>query len=110
MLGAFQLFKNLFSGAWNGKLFEIASQLDISEIYVLKQMLDMAAPGMVSYLYLIFMVLLFALAFFLIFRPNAYERSHNQPLTSAKCWSASILFVWCVLSLSQVSTFLYFNF
>jgi alginate O-acetyltransferase complex protein AlgI len=109
MLGAFQLFKNLFSGVWTGKLLEVAAQLDISEIYVVKQMLDMVAPGLVSYLYVIVMVLLFALAFTLIFRPNAYERS-QKPLTSTKCWCASILFVWCVLSLSQVSTFLYFNF
>lgn len=110
MLGAVQLFKNLFSGSWNGKLYEVATQLDISEIYVIRQAMDMAAPGLVTYVYLIFMILLFALAFFLIFRPNAYERAVNGELTSAKCWVASILLVWCILSLSQVSTFLYFNF
>lgn len=110
MLGAVQLFKNLFSGSWNGKLYEVATQLDISEIYVIRQAMDMAAPSLVTYVYLIFMILLFALAFFLIFRPNAYERAVNGELTSAKCWVASILLVWCILSLSQVSTFLYFNF
>ncbi len=110
MLGAIQLFKNLFAGNWSGKLYEVAAQLDISEIYVIRQALDMAAPGLVSYVYLIFMLLLFALAFFLIFKPNAYERAINRQLTSIKCWVASILLVWCILSLSQVSTFLYFNF
>lgn len=110
MLGAVQLFKNLFSGKWNSKIYEVAAQLDISEIYVIKQALDMVAPDLVTYVYLIFMILLFALAFFLIFRPNAYERAVKEELTSAKCWVASILLVWCILSLSQVSTFLYFNF
>lgn len=110
ILGAVQLFKNLFAANWTGKLYEVAAQLDISEIYVIRQVLDIIAPSLVSYVYLIFMVLLFALAFFLIFRPNAYERSENGELTSAKCWIACILFVWCVISLSQVSTFLYFNF
>lgn len=110
MLGAVQLFRNLFAGNWSGKLYEVAAQLDISEIYVIRQALDIAAPGLVSYIYLIFMTLLFALAFFLIFKPNAYERAINRPLTSSKCWIASILLVWCILSLSQVSTFLYFNF
>lgn len=110
MLGAIQLFKNLFSGSWNNKLYEVAAQLDISEIYVIRQALDMVAPNLVTYVYLIFMILLFVLAFFLIFRPNAYERAVNEELTSSKCWIASILLVWCILSLSQVSTFLYFNF
>lgn len=110
ILGAVQLFKNLFAANWTGKLYEVAAQLDISEIYVIRQALDIIAPSLVSYVYLIFMILLFALAFFLIFRPNAYERAENGKLTSAKCWIACILFVWCVISLSQVSTFLYFNF
>lgn len=110
MLGAIQLFKNLFSGIWSGKIYEVAAQLDISEIYVIKQALDMVAPDLVTYVYLIFMILLFALAFFLIFRPNAYERAVKGELTSTKCWVASVLLVWCILSLSQVSTFLYFNF
>ena len=110
ILGAVQLFKNLFAANWTGKIYEVAAQLDISEIYVIRQALDIITPSLVSYVYLIFMVLLFALAFFLIFRPNAYERAENGELTSAKCWIACILFVWCVISLSQVSTFLYFNF
>ena len=110
ILGAVQLFKNLFAANWTGKLYEVAAQLDISEIYVIRQALDIIAPSLVSYVYLIFMVLLFVLAFYLIFRPNAYERAENRALTSAKCWIACILFVWCVISLSQVSTFLYFNF
>ena len=71
ILGAVQLFKNLFAANWTGKLYEVAAQLDISEIYVIRQALDIIAPSLVSYVYLIFMVLLFVLAFYLIFRPNA---------------------------------------
>ena len=110
MLAAGQLFKNLLSVNWNGKLFEIAAQLDISEIYVLKQALELAAPTAVSYLYLFVMLALFVLAFYLIFHKNAYERATHNELTSGRCWGICILFIWCVISLSQVSTFLYFNF
>lgn len=110
MIAAVQLFKNLFSGSYTGKVFEVAAQLDISEIYVLKQALDMAAPGMINYLYLIFMFLLFALAFYLVFKPNAYERTMRGEMTSRRCWGICILLIWCIVSLSQVSTFLYFNF
>ncbi len=110
MLGAVQLFKNLFAGNFTGKICEVAAQLDISEIYVVKQALELAAPDFVQYVYLIFMFLLFALAFYLIFRPNAYERAMRGELTSKRCWIICILLIWCIVSLSQVSTFLYFNF
>ena len=110
MLAAGQLFKNLLSLRFNGKLFEIAAQLDISEIYVLKQALELAAPAAVNYLYLFVMLALFVLAFYLIFHKNAYERAIHNELTSGRCWGICILLIWCIISLSQVSTFLYFNF
>lgn len=110
MDGAIQLFRNLFSGTFNGKVYEIAAQLDLSELYVVRQVLDMAAPGLVNYMYLAFLLLLLVLSFFLVFGPTAYERTMRGELTSGRCWMICILLVWCIISLSQVSTFLYFNF
>ncbi|MBD5523827.1 MAG: MBOAT family protein [Lachnospiraceae bacterium] len=110
MIAAIQLFRNLFSGSFTGKIYEVAAQLDVSEMYVIRQAVDMVAPNMANYLYLIFMFLLFALAFYLVFKPNAYERSMRGELTSKRCWIICILLIWCIVSLSQVSTFLYFNF
>ncbi len=110
MDGAIQLFRNLFSGTFNGKVYEIAAQLDLSELYVVRQVLDMAAPGLVNYMYLAFLLLLLVLSFFLVFGPTAYERTMRGELTSGRCWMICILLVWCIISLSQVSIFLYFNF
>ncbi|MDE7259267.1 MAG: MBOAT family protein, partial [Lachnospiraceae bacterium] len=110
MIAAIQLFKNLFSGSYTGKIFDVAAQLNVSEIYVIRQALDMAAPNLAGYLYVIVMLLLFTLAFYLVFRPNAYERTMRGELTSKRCWIICILLIWCIVSLSQVSTFLYFNF
>ncbi len=110
MLGALQLFKNLFSGKYTGKIFEVAARLEIPEIYIIRQVIDIAAPALANYIYLIAMLLLFVIAFFLIFRKNAYERATTNELTSKRCWGICILLVWCIISLSQVSTFLYFNF
>ena len=110
MSGAIQLFQNLFSGCYTGKIYEIAAQLDISELYVIRQALDMTAPHLINYMYLFFLLLLFMLSFFLVFRPTAYERTMQGEMTSKKCWIACILLLWCIISLSQVSTFLYFNF
>lgn len=110
MAGALALFKNLFTGGYTGKIFDIAAQLDLSEIYVVRQALDLISPAYVSYLYLVVLAALFILAFYLIFCPNAYERTMNGELTSRRCWIICILLTWCIISLSQVSTFLYFNF
>ena len=110
MDGAIQLFRNLFSGTFNGKVYEIAAQLDLSELYVVRQVLDMAAPGLVNYMYLAFLLLLLVLSFFLVFGPTAYDRTMRGDLTYGRCWMICILLVWCIISLSQVSTFLYFNF
>ena len=109
MTAALQLFKNLFIG-YTGKIYDVAAQLNISEMYAVRQVLELAAPGLVTHMYLVLMIILFVLAFYLIFRPNAYERAMRGELTSARCWGICILLVWCVVSLSQVSTFLYFNF
>ena len=102
MDGAIQLFRNLFSGTFNGKVYEIAAQLDLSELYVVRQVLDMAAPGLVNYMYLAFLLLLLVLSFFLVFGPTAYERTMRGELTSGRCWMICILLVWCIISLSQV--------
>lgn len=110
MAGAMQLFKNLFSGTFTGKIYEIAAQLDISELYVIKQVLEMVSPDLVRYMYLVFLLLLFVLSFRLVFRPTALERTMRGELTSKRCWLICILLIWCIVSLSQVSTFLYFNF
>ena len=110
MLGAVQLFKNLFAGNWTGKIYEVAARLDLPEVYICKQALELAAPGLMNCFYPVVMLLLFALAFLLIFHPTAYERSMRGELTSGRCWIICILLVWCIVSMSEVSTFLYFNF
>ncbi|MCM1087220.1 MAG: MBOAT family protein [Muribaculaceae bacterium] len=110
MLGAFQMFKNLFSFQNTGKVLEVASTLDISEFYVIKEALSILAPSLIGYGFLALLLFYLALSFFLIFRKNALCIAEEGTLTSGKCWAVTFLFVWCVISLSQVSTFLYFNF
>ena len=110
MAGAVQMFKNLFAFNYTGKMFEVAAAMDIPEFYVVREALSIAAPDVVKYAYLLLLVVYLALSFFLIFRKNALEIATDGKFSSGKCWAVSIIFVWCVISLSQVSTFLYFNF
>lgn len=108
--GAVQMFKNLFAFNYTGKVFEVAMAMDIPEFYIVQEALGIVMPGVVKYAYLLLLVVYLLLSFFLIFRKNALEIATDGKLSSGKCWAVSAIFVWCVISLSQVSTFLYFNF
>lgn len=110
MAGAIQLFKNLASLNYTGKIFEVAAAMDIPEFYIVKEVLGMLAPDVVKYAFLLLLIVYLAVSFFLISRKNALEIATNGNMDSKKCWAVSAVFVWCVISLSQVSTFLYFNF
>ncbi len=110
MAGAIQMFKNLFAFNYTGKMFEVAAAMDIPEFYVVREALSIAAPDVVKYAYLLLLIVYLAVSFFLIFRKNALEIATDGKFSARKCWAVSIIFVWCVISLSQVSTFLYFNF
>ncbi|MDE6750511.1 MAG: MBOAT family protein [Lachnospiraceae bacterium] len=107
---AVQMFKHLFGFEYTGKIFDIASKLDIAEFYVIKKTLQVIAPNLIKYAFLLFLLIYLALSFFLIFRKNALEIAEDGKFSSAKCWGICIIFIWCIISLSQVSTFLYFNF
>lgn len=110
MAGAIQMFRNLGAVNYTGKMFEVASTLDIPEFYVIKEALGILAPQLTGYAYLGLLLFYLALSFFMITRKNVLEIAESGKLTSGKCWAVTIVFVWCVISLSQVSTFLYFNF
>ncbi|MCM1252468.1 MAG: MBOAT family protein [Clostridium sp.] len=110
MIGAVQMFRNLGALNYTGKMFEVASTLDIPEFYVIQEALGILAPGLVGYAYLALLFFYLGLSFYLMFRKNALQIAEGGKLSSKKCWAVSILFVWCIISLSQVSTFLYFNF
>lgn len=110
MAGAVQMFKNLFSFRYTGKMFEVAATLDVPEFYVIKEALSIMAPSLTGYAFLALLLCYLAFSFFLITRKNALEIAESGEMSSKKCWGISVIFVWCVISLSQVSTFLYFNF
>lgn len=110
MAGALQMFKNLFSFRYTGKMFEVAETLDIPEFYVIKEALAIVAPSYTGYAFLALLICYLAFSFFLITRKNALTIAENGELSSGKSWGIAVVFVWCVISLSQVSTFLYFNF
>ena len=110
MANAFQMFKNLFSFNETGYLLKLVAKLDIPEFYLFKQVINMIAPEILPYAYLVLFILLLIISVFVLTRKNAMEIISEHPLDSKLCFFVTIIFVWSVISFSQVSTFIYFNF
>ena len=110
MTNAFQMFQNIFAFQDTGYIFKVAAKLDIPEFYLVKQMINMTKPELLSYAYVILFLLLLLISAFVLTRKNAVTISTKHPLNFRLCLFVTIIFVWSVISFSQVSTFIYFNF
>lgn len=110
MADAFTMFRNLFSFRTTGYVTKLVTQLDVPEFYLVEQALNLFAPGFVNTAYLILFLLLLAFSALLISRKNALEIVNSRVLTGKFGLGIAVLLIWCVISFSQVSTFIYFNF
>lgn len=110
MGGALQMFRNILAFKETGYLYKIAAKLDIPEFYVFKQMINLTNPAFLNTAYLILFFLLLLISAFIISRKNAVEIVKEHPLDHKLGVVTAVLLVWCIISFSQVSTFIYFNF
>ena len=110
MTNAFQMFKNIFAFKNTGYIYKVAATLDIPEFYLIGQVINLTVPGILSYAYLVLFIVLLVISGFIITRKNAVQIAIEHPLDSKLCFFVTIIFVWSVISFSQVSTFIYFNF
>lgn len=110
MTNAFLMFKNIFAFKETGYLLKIAAKLDIPEFYIIRQFINLTHPALLDYTFLALFFLLLIISAFIISRKNAVQIVTEQPFNSKLCFFTVILFVWCIVSFSQVSTFIYFNF
>lgn len=110
MTNALQMFKNIFAFKETGYILKLAASLDIPEFYLVKQILNMTAPEMLSYAYVVLFILLLIISAFILTRKNTVQIVNDHPLNKKLCLYVTLIFVWSVISFSQVSTFIYFNF
>ncbi|MBD5547686.1 MAG: MBOAT family protein [Lachnospiraceae bacterium] len=110
MANAFQMFKNIFAFKNTGYIYKVTAKLDVPEFYLFKQVINLAAPELLTYAYLAVFILLLAVSGFILTRKNALQIVSEHPLNKKLCFLVVIVFVWSVISFSQVSTFIYFNF
>lgn len=104
------IFKDILMFKNTGYIYKLAANLKIPELYLLTKAVDLKLPQYNNILYLIIFIALLIISALFIKGKNAYHIAMDSPLNNKICFISSVLFIWCVLSFSQVSTFIYFNF
>ena len=103
------MFKNIFSFKYTGSISRLLPYMDLPEFYLIKQIISMKAPSALNAMYGFIMILLLFISIFIITRKNSFQLL-NETQTRKKYLFAAFVFCWSVISFSQVSTFIYFNF
>lgn len=104
------LWKKLFAGGYNGMIFRLCDTLRFPENYVLTGIAERYFPQVINALLLFYLLFLLECGFLFIRGMTAEEWILKRGKTTAGAFLLATLFVWCFISLSQVSVFLYFNF
>ncbi len=109
MTYAIQMFKQFFVFTWPGFMYKTSAMLDIPENYLILQAAGLYAKHLTNAIYLVSWFVLLAISFFVMSRKNAHEIIEEEPKKGFTVLLV-MLFAWSFISLSQVSTFIYFQF
>ncbi|MCM1027382.1 MAG: MBOAT family protein [Roseburia sp.] len=107
---AWDMVKKLFGGGWTGFILGLCNSFQLPEIYPVRKLLEMAAPGLLNLFYVCCVMGLLGISVRLVSGRTAEEWLENRGRTTGGLVLLAALFVWSFVSLSQVSTFLYFDF
>ena len=107
---AWMMITRLFTGGFHGFFVGLCNTLQIPETYLIRKVLEMKFPAWQNPFYIACMVLLMGICVWLFCGKRAEEWIREKGCTRKGILLLAVLFTWSFLSLSQVSTFLYFNF
>lgn len=110
MESAVLFVKKLFAGGINGMFFGVCNLLQFPENYAIREALEILAPQYLNVFYVATYLFLLVICILLVYGPKAEKWIHTKGSTAFGAFCMATLFVWSYISLSQVSTFLYFNF
>lgn len=105
-----KLFQKLFTGGINGALPRMGKVFRIPETWVLRSLLETKFPALLNPFYLFCMFFMLLLSLLFVKAPKAEVWIEKKGRTYKGLLIMAVVFVWAFLSLSQVSTFLYFDF
>lgn len=103
-----ELLKKIVTGKWQKINFQLAGCIKPDEFWYVLKVLHLDNNLFSQYILMTFITVGCLLTVF--FAPNAAEVSERMKPKAANAIIMAVLFVWCILSFSGVSTFLYFNF
>lgn len=107
---AWAMFRKLFTGGWTGFVLGLCNTLQLPETYVFRKFLEIALPRLQNPFYVCCLIVLLGVSAILIAGDRAEVWLEKRGRTGGGLVILALLFVWSVISLSQVSTFLYFDF
>lgn len=107
---AVQMIKNIFSFRVTGCFNRFLPLMDLPEIYIFKQAINMFRPNMLNGLYVITLCVYLVISIIVIRGKNTLEIINAENMKIRNYAFAVVLFILSVISFSQVSTFIYFNF
>lgn len=103
-------WRKMFSWEQTGMFLGVCNQLCVAENYVMRKALEIAAPQYLNLFFVLNFLVLFGISVKLIQGKKAEEWIAGSGRTKRGIFCMATLFTWAFISLSQVSTFLYFNF
>ena len=106
----FHLLGRILSFQYNGSLVNLAAAMEPSEIYIVTKALSMMAPGLISLVQIGMMLLITIISAVVLTRSTAHQITEQKKITGRFTVALAFLFAWSVISLSGVSSFVYFNF
>ena len=111
MTYAGMMFKRLFVWTYPGFFIRTAQNLEIPENYLIRQLLTQTGRGsLVDYVYIATFVILLVICAIVMRKKNTSEIIAETTFDQKTVAGLAILFIWSFISLSNVSTFLYFQF
>lgn len=106
----FCVIRAMATPKWNGFLFRMADALDLSELYIIKKGVSMAMPSLLDFLNLAFLLLVFGISIAVLASKRAAVIINSAAPNRKYTLAMAFLFAWSILSMSGVSTYIYFSF
>ena len=107
---AMGMFRRLFFWTYPGFLYRTAANLEIAENYVFRQLFSQLGMQFDNQIYLVTIIIYIAISAFIMTRKNTQEIVKKAEFDKKTVLGLAVLFVWSFISLSNVSTFIYFQF
>ena len=110
LASAFAMFKRLFFWTYPGFLHRTVSKLSMAENYVPRQLFSQLGMNADTPIYMITMAIMLIVCAVLTSRKNTKEMLEDGIFTKKAVIGLSLVFIWSFISLSEVSTFIYFQY